>query len=41
MAKSKRQRQKLETKSGGISHMSDLDGRPTGTPLFVSSIGVG
>ena len=41
MAKSKRQRQKLETKSGGISHMSGLDGRPTGTPLFVSSIGVG
>ena len=31
MAKSKRQRQKLETKSGGISNISGLDGRPTGT----------
>ena len=30
-AKSKRQRQKLETKSGGISNISGLDGRPTGT----------
>ena len=31
MAKSKRQRQKLETKSGGISNISGLDGRPIGT----------
>ena len=43
----KRQRQKLETKSGGISNISGLDGRPTAwyagpliPPLFVSSIGV-
>ena len=31
MAKSKRQRQKLETKSGEISNISGLGGRPTGT----------
>ena len=33
MAKSKRQRQKLETKSSGISNISGdgLDDRPTGT----------